>query len=72
MQINYDLQADSIYIQLREDEVDDTLNMGKYIHVDVDKEGRPLGVEILFAKYTLGVAPEELTSITLNLIPKQS
>jgi len=68
MQINYDLQADAIYIQLREGEVDDSLNMGKYIHVDVDKEGRALGLEILFAKHTLGVVQEELTSIPVNMI----
>ncbi|MGB0386248.1 MAG: DUF2283 domain-containing protein [Ardenticatenaceae bacterium] len=68
MQINYDLQADAIYIQLRTGDIDDTLNMGKYIHVDVDKEGKPLGLEILFAKHMLGVAQEELTSIPVNLI----
>ena len=65
MQIKYDYaarkraDADAIYIQLRQGEIDDTLNMGKYIHVDVDEEGRPLGLEILFAKHTLDVAQEE-------------
>ena len=53
MQINYDSLADAIYIELRQGDVDDTLNIGKYIHVDVDKEGMPLGLEVLFAKHIL-------------------
>jgi len=65
MQIDYDPQADAVYVQLREGEVDDTLAVGKYIYVDVDNEGVPLGLEILFAGRTL--ATEELTSVTVNL-----
>jgi len=36
MQIDYDPQADAIYVQLRSGEVDDTLTVGKSIFVDVD------------------------------------
>ncbi len=49
MQIDYDLQADAIYIRLRAGEVDDTVTVGKYIYVDVDQDGVPLGLELLFA-----------------------
>ena len=49
MQIDYDPQADAIYVRLRSGEVDDTLTVGKYIYVDVDQDGVPLGLEILFA-----------------------
>ena len=52
MQIDYDLQADAVYIQLCSGDVDDTLAVGQYIYVDVDKEGVPLGLEILFAGRT--------------------
>jgi len=65
MQIDYDTQADAIYVQLRPGEVDDTLAIGKYIFVDVDKDGVPLGLEILFAGRVL--ATQDLTSITVNL-----
>ena len=65
MQIDYDPQADAIYIQLRPGEVDDTLAVGKYIYVDVDQDGEPLGLEILFAGQVL--AKQDLTSITVNL-----
>ncbi|HRJ44945.1 MAG TPA: DUF2283 domain-containing protein [Caldilineaceae bacterium] len=65
MQIDYDPQADAVYVQLRAGDVDDTLTVGQYIFVDVDSEGVPLGLEILFAGRTL--ATEELTSVTVNL-----
>jgi uncharacterized protein YuzE len=65
MQIDYDPQADAIYIQLRPGEVDDTLAVGKYIYVDVDQDGVPLGLEILFAGQVL--AGQDLTSVTVNL-----
>jgi uncharacterized protein YuzE len=65
MQIDYDPQADTIYIQLRPGEVDDTLEVSKYIYVDVDKDGIPLGLEILFARRVLGQV--DLASITVNI-----
>jgi uncharacterized protein YuzE len=65
MQIDYDPQADAIYVRLRSGEVDDTLTVGKYIYVDVDQDGVPLGLEILFAGRVL--AGQDLTSVTVNL-----
>ena len=61
----YDPQADAMYVRLRSGEVDDTLAIGKYIYVDVDEDGVPLGLEILFAGRTL--ARQDLTSVTVNL-----
>lgn len=66
MKIEYDPQADALYIQLREGKIAETLETSKYIYTDVDEEGRPLGVEILFVKRHL--APEDLTSVTFNLL----
>jgi len=65
MQIDYDPEADAIYVRLRSGEVDDTLAVGKYVYVDVDAEGVPLGLEILFAGRVL--AGTDLTSVTVNL-----
>jgi uncharacterized protein YuzE len=65
MQIDYDPQADAIYVRLRSGEVDDTLAVGKYIFVDVDQDGVPLGLEILFAGRVL--TGQDLTSVTVNL-----
>jgi uncharacterized protein YuzE len=65
MQIDCDPQADAIYIRLREGEVDDTQQVSKYIQVDVDEAGLPIGLEILFASRIL--ADQDVTTVTLNL-----
>ncbi|HRQ38805.1 MAG TPA: DUF2283 domain-containing protein [Chloroflexota bacterium] len=65
MQIDYDPQADALYIHFRPGNVDDTQEVNKYIYVDVDENGLPLGLEILFASRVL--ANEELTSVTFNI-----
>ncbi len=65
MQIDYDPQADTIYIQLRPGEVDDTLEVSKHIYVDLDQDSVPLGIEILFARRVLGQV--DLASITVNI-----
>jgi len=65
MQIEYDPQADAIYIQLQTGDVDDTLQTGKYVFVDVDKNGLPLGIEILFASRVL--AQQEMIRFTVTI-----
>lgn len=65
MQIDYDPDADAIYIRLRDGEVDDTQLVNKYVYVDLDENGRPLGLEILFASHIL--ASEDVTSVTVNI-----
>ncbi len=65
MEIDYDPQADAIYVRLREGEVDDTREINKYIYVDVDETGLPIGLEILFASQIL--ESEDVTSVTLNI-----
>ncbi|MBX7237039.1 MAG: DUF2283 domain-containing protein [Caldilineales bacterium] len=65
MQIDYDPEADAIYVRLRDGVVDDTLEVGKYICVDVDSEGLRLGLEILFAGRML--AQSDFTRVTVNI-----
>jgi uncharacterized protein YuzE len=65
MRIDYDPQADAMYIRLRAGDIDDTFEAGKYVFVDVDSAGVPLGLEILFAGRTL--AAEDMTSVTVNI-----
>ena len=65
MQIDYDLQADAVYIRLCSGDVHDTLPAGKYVFVDVDESGVPLGTEILYASWVL--AGQEITSFTVNI-----
>jgi uncharacterized protein YuzE len=63
MQIDYDPQADAVYVRFRTGEVDDTLEASKYVYVDIDENGVPL--EILFAGRML--AKEDMTSVTVNI-----
>lgn len=65
MQIEYDPQANALYIRLRAGEVEDTVEADRYIFVDVDNEGVPLGIEILFAGKLL--AQDDLTSVTFSI-----
>ena len=65
MQMNYDPEADAIYIRLREGNVDNTLQISKYIYADVDENEVPLGLEILFASRVM--AGSELTNISFNV-----
>jgi len=67
MQINYDPQADTLYIQLQSGKVDDTIEHSKYIYVDVDKDDAPLGIEILFARRILGQT--NVDNVTVNINP---
>ena len=55
-----------MYIQLREGEIDDTVEAGKNVFVDVDAAGVPLGLEILFAGRTLSTS--DVTSVTVNIV----
>lgn len=65
MNISYDPTADAVYIQLRQAEIDDTVEAGRYVFVDVDADGVPVGVELLFASRTWK-APD-LTGVTINI-----
>jgi uncharacterized protein YuzE len=66
MRIDYDPEADAIYIQLREGEIDNTVEAGKNVFVDVDAEGIPLGLELLFAGGTL--SEDNMASVTVNIV----
>jgi uncharacterized protein YuzE len=64
MIIEYDPQADAMYIQLRKGDIVETVETNKYIYTDVDQDGWPLGIEILFVKRHLAL--EDLSSVTFN------
>ena len=70
MQIDYDPEADAIYIRLRDGDIDHTVEASKYVFVDVDGAGVPLGLEILFAGRVLGKT--DITSITVNVAPRSA
>ena len=50
MKIEYDPQADALYLRLFRGKVAATKSVGKNTYVDLDKKGNTLGIEILFFK----------------------
>ena len=67
MKIDFDPDADAAYIYIR-DEIEDggvdrTIEVNHNFMIDFDKEGRPLGIEILNA--TKNLSPELLKSAVI-------
>ena len=68
MKIEYDQEADALYIYLREVEVADNLDVEEGVTVDLDADGHIVGIEILDASTRL--SSEELGKIAIeNLLP---
>jgi uncharacterized protein YuzE len=47
--VTYDESVHALYIQLSEAVVVETVELSKYVYLDVDADARPVGVEILNA-----------------------
>ena len=52
MEINYDADADAMYIRLRKGKFDHNKKVDKNTIVNYDKKGDVLGIELLFVKET--------------------
>ncbi len=71
MKIEYDREADALYIQLREAPVDDNVDIEEGVTVDLDAQRHIVGIEILDASTRL--SPEELSRVLVeNLLPVPS
>jgi uncharacterized protein YuzE len=53
--VEYDGEAQSLYLRFSSAEVDDTIALSDSVYVDVDKNGDPIGIEVLHV--TLGDLP---------------
>ncbi len=55
MKIEYDKEVDALYIRLQEKYVSRTQEVSEGLNVDLDEEGRLIGVEVLSAvkRYSL-------------------
>ncbi len=67
MKIEYDPEADALYIQIREAHPSDNIDIEEGVTVDVDERGHIVGVEILDASKRL--SPSDLASITSEKLP---
>lgn len=67
MKIEYDKEADALYIQLREAPVDDNVDVEKGITVDLDEKRNIVGIEILDASKKLSL--RDLVNISIENLP---
>jgi uncharacterized protein YuzE len=68
VKIEYDPEADALYIQVREAaRPGDNIDIEEGVTVDVDEHGHIVGLEVLDASKRL--SPSDLTSITIAKLP---
>jgi uncharacterized protein YuzE len=67
MKIEYDKEADALYIQLREAYVDDNIDIEEGVTVDLDDKGHIVGIEILDASEKLKLS--DLVNISIENLP---
>lgn len=62
--LTYDREAEALYLQFSEEEIVETIELADNVYVDVDKDGNPVGFEVLGAEpnllASLPVSPEAL------------
>ena len=67
MRIEYDKEADALYIQLREANVDDNIDIEEGVTVDLDEKKHIVGIEILNASKKLSL--KDIVNITIENLP---
>ncbi len=67
MKIEYDKEADALYIQLREVNVEDNIDIEEGVTIDLDKNRHIVGIEILDASKKLTI--KDLVNITIENLP---
>lgn len=54
MRISYDPEADALYIELKEAEAEDNIDLEPGMTADLDKDGHIIAIEVLHASKRLG------------------
>jgi len=67
LRIEYDKEADALYIQLREASVEDNIDIEEGVTVDLDEKKHIVGIEILDASKKLSL--DDLVNITIQNLP---
>ena len=67
MRIEYDAEADALYVQFKEVRPDDNVDVEEGVTVDLDDEGHIVGLEILDAAEKLGL--ESLRNVSIENMP---
>lgn len=67
MRIEYDREADALYIQLREEYVEDNIDVEEGITIDLDEKRHVVGIEVLDVSKKLSL--RDMTSISIENLP---
>jgi len=67
LKIEYDKEADALYIQLREASAEDNIDIEEGVTVDLDERKHIVGIEILDASKRLSL--KDLVNITIENLP---
>jgi uncharacterized protein YuzE len=67
LRIEYDNEADALYIQLREANVDDNIDIEEGVTVDLDERRHIIGIEILDASKKLSL--KDIVNISIENLP---
>jgi uncharacterized protein YuzE len=67
MKIEYDQEADALYIQFKEAPPEDNIDIEEGVTVDLDKEGHMIGLEVLDAAARFGMA--SLLKVSIENMP---
>jgi uncharacterized protein YuzE len=70
LKIEYDKEADALYIQLREVNVEDNIDIEEGVTIDLDKNRHIVGIEILDASKKLTI--KDLVNITIENLPVET
>lgn len=69
MRLEYDPEADALYLRLKKGRVSETVEIAENVFIDLDAGGEPLGIEILFVSKRY--PPEELASVSVHWLKRQ-
>ena len=67
MKIEYDREADALYILLRDADIDDNLDIAEGVTIDLDANHQVIGFEILDASKRLSLS--DIVNITIENLP---
>jgi uncharacterized protein YuzE len=67
MKIEYDPEADALYIQFREALAERNVDVTEGVTVDLDKDGNVIGIEVLWVRERFG--PDALAKISIENFP---
>ncbi len=67
MKIEYDREADALYVQFREVHAEDNIDIEEGVTVDLDADGHMIGIEILGASDRFGL--ESLLNVSIQNMP---